>query len=127
MEHLHPDDAQEQLRNIHAALAPGGAYVCLTPNRLTGPHDISRAFSQEPEGSHLKEYTVTELEALFLANGFRRVAAYARVKDLCFRVPLGLDPRPGSILHRVPVARRRALANRWPLRRLLAAALVATK
>src|SRR6185295_14990839 len=26
MEHLHPDDAREQLANIFAALAPGGAY-----------------------------------------------------------------------------------------------------
>lgn len=127
MEHLHPDDALEQLRNIHAALAPGGAYVCLTPNRLNGPHDISRAFSQEPEGFHLKEYTVTELEALFLATGFRRVAAYARVKDLCVRVPVGLIRALEARLHRVPAARRRTLANRWPLRPLLAAALVATK
>jgi SAM-dependent methyltransferase len=127
MEHLHPDDAQEQLRNIHAALAPGGAYVCLTPNRLTGPHDISRVFSQEPEGFHLKEYTVTELEALFLAIGFRRVAAYARAKNLWFRVPLGVIRALEALLHRVPFARRRALANRWPLRRLLAAALVATR
>ena len=127
MEHLHPDDAQEQLRNIHAALAPGGAYVCLTPNRLTGPHDISRAFSQEPEGFHLKEYTVTELEALFLATGFRSVAAYARVKDLWVRVPVGMICALEALIHRVPAARRRAVAERWPLRPLVAAALVATK
>lgn len=127
MEHLHPDDAQEQLRNIYAALAPGGVYVCLTPNRLNGPHDISRAFSQEPEGFHLKEYTVTELEALFLATGFRRVAAYARVKDQWLRVPVGLIRALEALLHRAPVVRRRALAERWPLRPLLAAALVATR
>jgi SAM-dependent methyltransferase len=127
MEHLHPDDAQEQLRNIHATLVPGGVYVCLTPNRLNGPHDISRAFSQQAEGFHLKEYTVTELEALFLATGFRHVAAYAPAKNLWFRVPVGLIRALEALLHRVPVARRRALADRWPLRRLLAAALVATR
>ena len=33
MEHLHPEDAEEQLRGIYAALAPGGAYICVTPNR----------------------------------------------------------------------------------------------
>jgi hypothetical protein len=31
MEHLHPEDAFEQLRNIIRALAPGGRYVCITP------------------------------------------------------------------------------------------------
>jgi cyclopropane fatty-acyl-phospholipid synthase-like methyltransferase len=29
MEHLHPDDAFDQLREIHRALAPGGVYVCV--------------------------------------------------------------------------------------------------
>ncbi len=41
MEHLHPDDAEEQLIGIHAALKPGGRYYCITPNKLTGPHDVS--------------------------------------------------------------------------------------
>ena len=41
LEHLHPDDALTQTRNVFEALRPGGVYVCLTPNRLTGPHDIS--------------------------------------------------------------------------------------
>ena len=127
MEHLHPDDALEQLRNIFAALAPGGLYVCITPNRLDGPHDVSRSFSEEPEGFHLKEYTVTELEALFLATGFRRVAAYARTKSLCIRVPLSLIRALEAVLQRMPVGQRRALARRWPLRRLLNAGLVATR
>jgi SAM-dependent methyltransferase len=34
MEHLHPDDALEQLRNIYCSLMPGGRYICITPNRL---------------------------------------------------------------------------------------------
>jgi SAM-dependent methyltransferase len=127
MEHLHPDDAREQLRNIFAALAPGGVYVCITPNRLDGPHDVSRCFSEEPEGFHLKEYTVSELEALFLATGFRRIAAYARTKSLCIRVPLALIRTLEAALQRMPASNRRALANRWPLRRLLNAGLVATK
>jgi SAM-dependent methyltransferase len=127
MEHLHPEDAREQLRNIFAALAPGGLYVCTTPNRLNGPHDVSRSFSEEPEGFHLKEYTVTELEALFLATGFRRIAAYARTKNICIRVPLAMIPALEAVLQRMPASKRRTLANRWPLRRLLNAGLVATK
>src|SRR5690242_1063346 len=30
MEHLHPDDAREQLANVFEALAPGGRYLCVT-------------------------------------------------------------------------------------------------
>jgi len=127
MEHLHPEDAREQLRNIFAALAPGGLYVCITPNRLDGPHDVSRSFSEEPEGFHLKEYTVTELEALFLATGFRRIASYARTKGICIRVPLAMIRALEAVLHRMPFRKRRTLANRWPLRRLLNPGLVATK
>ena len=51
MEHLHPDDAAEQLRNIAEALIPGGVYICETPNRLSGPHDVSNATSTPwPQG-----------------------------------------------------------------------------
>ena len=57
MEHLHPDDALEQLRSIYQVLAPGGVYVCITPNRLNGPHDISGYFADVATGLHLKEYT----------------------------------------------------------------------
>jgi SAM-dependent methyltransferase len=127
MEHLHPDDARDQLRNIFAALAPGGVYVCITPNRLDGPHDISRHFCEEPEGFHLREYTVTELEALFRAMGFRRVTAYAGTKGVWHRVPLGVIRTLEALLQRMPASKRRLMARRWPLRRLLNAALVATR
>jgi SAM-dependent methyltransferase len=70
MEHLHPDDAIEQLQNIFAALKPGGTYVCITPNRLSGPHDISRYFDKVATGFHLKEYTATELTRIFEGVGF---------------------------------------------------------
>ena len=76
MEHLHPEDAFEQLRNIIRALAPGGRYVCITPNRLNGPHDVSSHLDREATGFHIKVYTVTELARLFRAAGF----AKARVR-----------------------------------------------
>jgi len=34
MEHLHTDDAFDQLRNIFNVLNTGGVYLCVTPNRL---------------------------------------------------------------------------------------------
>lgn len=73
MEHLHPDDAQTQLAEIYRILKPGGSYHCLTPNRVTGPHDVSHFFEYEAHGFHLKEYDSSEILALFKAVGFRRV------------------------------------------------------
>ncbi len=50
MEHLHPDDALEQLEGIWRALRPGGVYLCITPNGLSGPHDISAHFDSSQPG-----------------------------------------------------------------------------
>jgi SAM-dependent methyltransferase len=89
MEHLHPDDAMEQLRNIATVLKPRGRYVCITPNRLTGPHDISAHFDAVPRGFHLREYTYAELVPAFRTAGFREVhvleGAQGRALDLLIR------------------------------------------
>ncbi len=84
MEHLHPDDAVEQLRNMVAALRPGGRYLCITPNRLTGPHDISAAFDEEPRGFHLHEYTYRELAVAFRQAGFRRIRVVEQLHGRAF-------------------------------------------
>lgn len=76
MEHLHPEDAQDQLLNIYTALAPGGKYICITPNRLSGPWDISRHFDETATGLHLKEYTITELAQIFRSAGFSKVHVF---------------------------------------------------
>lgn len=87
MEHLHPEDAAEQLANIVKGIATGGVYVCVTPNRLTGPHDISRYFDDTATGFHLREYTNTELRRIFLNAGFRRTTQYARLGGGYFPIP----------------------------------------
>ena len=73
MEHLHPDDALQQLANIHRALRPGGRYVCLTPSRHTGPHDVSRSFDRVATGFHLEEYDYRRLIQLLRQVGFTRM------------------------------------------------------
>lgn len=88
MEHIHPDDAREQLRNLFTALAPGGSYMCVTPSRLNGPHDVSKFFDPVARGFHLKEYTTTELARLFRAVGFSRVVPYAGFRGHYLRLPL---------------------------------------
>jgi len=73
LEHLHPEDVKEQLRNIFAALTENGMYYCITPNRLSGPHDISKYFDDNATGFHLKEYTTGELVELLKVTGFSKI------------------------------------------------------
>jgi SAM-dependent methyltransferase len=90
MEHLHPDDALEQLQNIFSSLKLGGTYICITPNRLSGPHDVSQYFDQEATGLHLKEYVTSELVELFATAGFRNIKVYWGGKGIYIRCPLFL-------------------------------------
>jgi SAM-dependent methyltransferase len=73
MEHLHVDDVDDQLREIVRVLKPGGRYLCATPSRVTGPHDISGGFSETPTGFHMREYDYGSMRAILLSAGFSRV------------------------------------------------------
>jgi SAM-dependent methyltransferase len=90
MEHLHPDDALTQLKNIHAALSPNGIYICLTPNRLSGPHDISRNFDKTATGLHLREYSSTDLIELFKTAGFTRMSLLIGARGYYIQCPVEL-------------------------------------
>ena len=92
MERLHPDDARTQIAEIVAALKPGCCYVCLTPNRLFGPHDISEKIDEEAAGLNLKEYSNGELAALFRAAGFRKCRALLNYEKTVFPVLIPLWP-----------------------------------
>lgn len=92
MEHLHPDDAVEQLRNIHHVLRPGGVYICITPNKLCGPHDVSRGFDEKPTGFHLKEYDNRDLTRLFRQAGFRRVSGWFSYQHFVLAWTLPMAP-----------------------------------
>jgi SAM-dependent methyltransferase len=113
MEHLHPDDALEQLRNIHKALVSKGAYLCVTPNALSGPWDISRGFDDMATGLHLKEYTITELAQQFRAAGFSRVRALLSYRGFVLSPLLPVAPfaMVERVLHKLPRESRRLLAN----------------
>lgn len=114
MEHLHPEDAFEQLGNIHRALAPGGVYLCVTPNALSGPHDVSRCFDDVPTGLHLKEYTVRELLILFRAAGFSRIRALVGARSFYREVSVSQLQALERLLERLPERPRKFLA-RFPL------------
>lgn len=116
MEHLHPDDAREQLANVFAALAPGGRYLCVTQDRLAGPHDVSRHFDHVATGFHLKEYTVGELAALFADVGFGRLRLYVGGRGRYLGVPPAPVTATEAGLAVLPYAARRRAANLMPFR-----------
>jgi SAM-dependent methyltransferase len=127
MEHLHPEDASDQLQSIYHALKKGGEYVCVTPNRLNGPHDISAYFDPIPTGFHLKEYTVTELSDLFRKVGFSRVTPWIGIKGHFARCPLWPIRICEKFLSTLPRRLRLLIARNLPIRLLLDIHLVGTK
>ena len=127
MEHVHPADAVEQLHGIYEALKPGGLYVCLTPNRVNGPHDISKYFDDVATGFHLKEYTNLELSTLFRKVGFRKVRRYIGARGLYTRIPLLPTIAAELLVARLPNPIRRTIGLTVPIRLLLNIQIVAIK
>jgi glycosyltransferase involved in cell wall biosynthesis/SAM-dependent methyltransferase len=109
MEHLHPDDAKKQLGNIATALKSGGAYICITPNRLSGPHDISKYFSDEAVGFHLHEYSNRELAGLFREAGLPNIRTFVGGRGMYLHVPFLFLASLEVIANILPVAVRRKL------------------
>jgi SAM-dependent methyltransferase len=73
LEHLHPEDALDHLQGVRKMLKPGGIYICVTPQKLVGPTDISGYFDSESTCLHLKEYTASELYQLFRRADYTKV------------------------------------------------------
>ena len=127
MEHLHPDDALCQLKNILEALSPGGVYLCVTPNRLNGPHDISSYFDSVATGFHMREYTVTELSGLFRKVGFSETAAYIGGNGKYWRAPVFAATLCETALQILPARLRRKIANIPLVRGIIGVRLVGIK
>ena len=116
MEHVHPDDIDEQLMEIRRVLKEGGVYLCRTPNRVTGPHDISRYFGDAPAGFHLKEYRHGELEALLRKAGFTSVhVPWTRNGVVKFELPLTIFNVLDRLFEMLPRRLRHILGD-GPLR-----------
>ena len=127
MEHLHPDDVPVQLRNIAEALAPGGVYVCITPNRLTGPHDVSRPYTEVATGLHLREYTNEEVRTLLLESGFNRVRQYAGGRGYYVHLPAWVVRVVERGFARLPWRMRQRAGDLPPVQALLGVAAVASR
>lgn len=127
MEHLHVEDAREQLRNIWAALVPGGIYYCVTPNRLNGTHDISAYFDTTATGFHMKEYSNGELIALFRSVGFSRIRARAEIRGVSFEVAVPLIVAFERVIDQLPHAWTNAIAGLPLIRKILGVQLIGKK
>jgi len=127
MEHLHPDDAIEQLQNIYNALIPGGIYICVTPNGLTGPHDVSMYFDVIATGFHLKEYTISELSALFRKVGFSKIRAFIADRGIYIRFPVLPLILLEKLFCQLPYPLRDSIKHRLPFRALLNIRLIGIK
>ncbi len=127
IEHLHPDDAFEQLQNIHDALLPGGVYICITSNRLSGPHDISQYFDEVATGLHLKEYTFTDLSSLFRKVGFLRIDTYIGAKGAYMKFSSSFIISCEKLLSLLPFSFGKRIARILPVRVLLRVIIIGTK
>lgn len=68
IEHLLPDEFPQILRLLSRKLKKGGILFLVIPNRLTGPHDVSRYFvkkGQRAEGAHFMEMSYLETISKF--------------------------------------------------------------
>ena len=111
MEHLHPEDAIDQVQEIHRILRKGGKYICITPNGINGPHDISRFYGNDLVGFHLKEYLPSEIKKLFIGAGFKRVRAYMMVKKRPIYISIRLIRLIEIVLYFFPTKTRKKLCH----------------
>lgn len=88
LEHLHPEDAEDHLLLVREMLRPGGKYIIRTPHAHNGPWDVSRYFSDTPEGFHLKEWTYGELAMTLRRLGYLKVQPIWSKRSLSIGVPL---------------------------------------
>jgi SAM-dependent methyltransferase len=127
MEHLHPEDSTRQLQSIYNVLKPGGRYFCVTPNRLSGPHDVSRNFDAVATGLHLREFTVSELDDMFSAIGFRKQCVYLRISRFNVSLPVLPFKMLEAFVGLLPNRVRRLLTFNRVVRFILGIKLLATK
>lgn len=87
IEHFHPEDTALHFQLVYKILKQGGIYIFRTPHALSGPHDVSKYFSDTAEGFHLKEWTYGEIKKMVFDVGFTEFKTYLLVKSRVIRIP----------------------------------------
>ena len=87
IEHFHPDDTRLHFELVYRILKAGGKYVFRTPHPITGPHDVSKYFCDEPECFHLKEWTFSEIKELILSLKYSDFKTHWVKRGINLRLP----------------------------------------
>jgi len=96
-EHIAPQDVDQHLQSIRAALNPGGNVIILTPHRAFGPWDVTRIIDNsntgwtEARGTHINEVSYGELVTKLRSNGFDDV------RTIPPKVRLGYRSNPARV------------------------------
>lgn len=114
VEHLHPEDVVLHFKLALHLLKPGGVYLFRTPHKFSGPHDISRFFSAEAEGFHLKEWTCAELAQVMFSAGYGQCFGCLAIHNHYFKMPLQLCVATEKVAMNLPeVFQRPIVKNRF--------------
>jgi ubiquinone/menaquinone biosynthesis C-methylase UbiE len=108
---LHPDDAVAHLAEIRRVVARSGRYICVTPNKASGPHDISVFYDETARGVHLREYRAAELAEMLHQVGFERVRFYLGGRGRYGPIPLRVMSALETIVAHIPRAIRSRLTE----------------
>jgi hypothetical protein len=108
-------------------LRTGGRYLCITPSRVTGPHDVSCYFDYESTGLHLREYDYATLRAMFRDAGFRAISCTTWIWGRQLWLPYSLLRAVEALLLSLPPHWRARLTRPGSVQALLGLNLIATK
>lgn len=115
IEHLHPEDVEYHFQLVNRILRDNGLYIFRTPHAYFGPHDISKFFSDEPEGFHLKEWTHSEIEKLLKKVNFASWDGFWRINNKLnnryIKIPFGYFKIAEAMLKGIPKKPQRKVSR----------------
>jgi len=111
IEHFHPEDTTLHFNLVYHLLKDGGKYIFKTPHAFSGPHDVSKYFSDKAEGFHLKEWTYFEMEKLLREIGYSKLNAFMRAKGVVIKMPFNYFKLVEKNLNSLPNRYKRNIAR----------------